>query len=216
MMTYLDLVNGALRRLREEEVVSVASTTYSKMVGDYVNDAKAMIEDAWDWSALRTSVLVKTEKDKVTYALDGTKDDNKALDVINDTSDIFMNYQTRHWFNQQYLPDNVVTGSPTFYTYSGLDDEGDTQIDVYPKPDGEYNIRFNCVMRKGLLENDADKLRIPSQPVLHLTVALLARERGETGGTSAPEYFGIADKHLSDAIALDAQKHPEETIWYTP
>jgi hypothetical protein len=49
-----------------------------------------------------------------------------------------------------------------------------------------------------------------------MAVALLARERGETGGTSAPEYFGIADKFLSDAIALDAQKHPEETIWYTP
>jgi len=53
-------------------------------------------------------------------------------------------------------------------------------------------------------------------PVMHLAIALLARERGETGGTSAPEYFAIADRYLSDAIALDAQKHPEETIFYTP
>jgi hypothetical protein len=53
-------------------------------------------------------------------------------------------------------------------------------------------------------------------PVIHLAIALLARERGETGGTSASEYFGIADNYLSDAIALDAQKHPDETIWYTP
>ena len=45
---------------------------------------------------------------------------------------------------------------------------------------------------------------------------IVARERGETGGTSTAEYFAIADKHLSDAIALDAQKHPEETIFYTP
>jgi len=44
----------------------------------------------------------------------------------------------------------------------------------------------------------------------------LARERGETGGTSTAEYFAVADKSLGDAIALDAQKHPEETIWYTP
>jgi hypothetical protein len=49
-----------------------------------------------------------------------------------------------------------------------------------------------------------------------MTIALLSRERGETGGTSTAEYFAIADKHLSDAIALDAQKHPEETIFYTP
>ena len=72
-----------------------------------------------------------------------------------------------------------------------------------------------------LLENtelsaNSDTLVIPSSPVIHMAIALLSRERGETGGTSTAEYFAIADKHLSDAIALDAQKHPEETIFYTP
>ena len=66
------------------------------------------------------------------------------------------------------------------------------------------------------MSSDTDTLAIPSQPVIHMAVALLARERGETGGTSTPEYFAIADKYLSDAIAMDAQKHPEETIFYTP
>ena len=47
-------------------------------------------------------------------------------------------------------------------------------------------------------------------------VALLARERGETGGTTAQDYFLIADKHLSDAIALDAYKNPEEFIYTVP
>jgi len=79
-----------------------------------------------------------------------------------------------------------------------------------------YSLRFNCTLRNPELSSDTDELLIPSQPVIHSAVALLARERGETGGTSAPEYFGIADKFLSDAIAMDAQKHPEETIWYTP
>ena len=88
-------------------------------------------------------------------------------------------------------------------------------------------MRFNVVLRGDItdggtvlrpdeLVNDTDPLIIPSQPVIHLAVALLARERGETGGTSAPEYFQIADRYLSDAIAMDAQKHPEETIWFTP
>ena len=39
-MTYLNLVNNVLRRLREEEVSSVQDSTYAKMVGDFVNDAK--------------------------------------------------------------------------------------------------------------------------------------------------------------------------------
>jgi len=58
-------------------------------------------------------------------------------------------------------------------------------------------------------------LLIPAMPVIHLAVALAARERGETGGTSTPEYFAMADAYLSDAIALDAQKHPYETDWYS-
>jgi hypothetical protein len=39
-MTYLNLVNNVLRRLREDEVTTVNSDTYSAMVGDYINDAK--------------------------------------------------------------------------------------------------------------------------------------------------------------------------------
>ncbi len=42
-MTYLNLINSVLRRLREEETTSVTSTTYVKMVGDFVNDAKTLV-----------------------------------------------------------------------------------------------------------------------------------------------------------------------------
>jgi hypothetical protein len=52
--------------------------------------------------------------------------------------------------------------------------------------------------------------------VLHLAVAFASRERGETGGTSTQEYFTMANKYLSDAIALDAANAPEKTIFYTP
>jgi len=215
-MTYLNLINNVLRRLREDEVASVNDNTYSKMVGDFINDAKKMVEDAWDWSALRTTLTVTTSADIFNYVLTGSQNKIKVLDVINDTSNLFMQYNTQHWFNDKYLNQSPPSGSPDYYTYNGVNSSGDTQVDIYPKPDGVYNLRFNCTLRNAELSADTDQLVIPSQPVIHLAIALLARERGETGGTSAPEYFGIADKFLSDAIALDAQKHPEETIWYTP
>jgi len=215
-MTYLDLVNNVLRRMREEEVTSVQSTTYSKMVGDFVNDAKKLVEAAWDWSGLRTTLTITTTADIFNYVLTGSQNRIKALDVINDTSNIFMQYRPSSWFNDQYLNQDPASGSPEYYTYNGIDSNGDTQIDVYPKPDGAYTLLFNCVFRNDDLSADIDTLLIPAMPVIHMAIALLARERGETGGTSAAEYFGIADKYLSDAIALDAQKHPDETIWYTP
>ena len=215
-MTYLNIVNNVLRRMREEEVASVASTTYSKMVGDFVNDAKRIVEDSWDWSALRTTLTITTTDDIFNYVLTGSQNRIKELNVINDTSNIIMEYRPAKYFDEQYLVEDPIKGSPKFFTYNGVDSDGDTQIDVYPKPDGVYTLRFNCVLRGADLSADADDLLVPAMPVMHLAIAFLARERGETGGTSAPEYFNIANQYLSDAIALDAQKHPEEVIFYVP
>ena len=215
-MTYLDLVNNVLRRMREEEVTTVTATTYSKMVGDFINDAKRLVETAWSWSALRTTITVNTEADIFSYALTGTETDFTAVTALNDTSNVFLEYRSSVWFADKYLTQSVASGSPQYYTYNGVDTNGDTLVELYPKPDGVYTLRFDVILRNNDLVNDSDKLYIPHMPVMHLAIALLARERGETGGTSAPEYFAIADKYLSDAIALDAAKHPDETTWYTP
>ena len=215
-MTYLEVVNNVLRRIREEEVPSVDSSTYSKMIGDFVNDAKRLVETSWDWSGLKTTVVVDTVADTRTYSILGSKDDIKTMDVSNDTSGFFVPYRTSDWFRKQRLNQPPVHATPEYYTYNGLDTNGDTQVDLYPIPNDVYQLTFRCVLRNPPLVADTDTIRIPWEPVLHFAVALAARERGETGGTSTPEYFAIADKYLSDAIALDAQKHPYATDWYTP
>lgn len=215
-MTYLDLVNNVLRRLRETEVSSVQSTSYSKLIGDLVNDAKDLVETSWDWSALRTTLTITTTADVFNYSLTGSQNNIKELNVLNDTSNLIMQYQTNNWFDSQFLLGNPVSGAPMYYTYNGVDSDGDTLIDVYPKPDGVYSLRFNCALRNGDLSADTDTIKIPAMPVTHLAVAFASRERGETGGTSSTEYFSMANKYLSDAIAMDAARHPEETIFYTP
>jgi hypothetical protein len=215
-MTYLDLVNNVLRRLRETEVSSVQSTSYSKLIGDLVNDAKDLVETSWDWSALRTTLTITTTADVFNYSLTGSQNNIKELNVLNDTSNLIMQYQTNNWFDSQFLLGNPVSGAPMYYTYNGVDTDGDTLIDVYPKPDGVYSLRFNCALRNPDLSADTDTIKIPAMPVVHLAVAFASRERGETGGTSSTEYFSMANKYLSDAIAMDAARHPEETIFYTP
>ena len=89
-------------------------------------------------------------------------------------------------------------------------------IDVYPKPDAVYALRFDAVIRNSVLTSDSDSIAVPENAVVQLAVALASRERGETGGTSTAEYFTIANRYLRDAIAQDAGRHPEETIFYTP
>jgi hypothetical protein len=214
-MTYLNLMNNVLRRLREEETTSVTGTTYVKMVGDFINDAKKLVEESNDWSALRETIVVTTTASDNSYSLTGSGDNVKVMSVINDTQNCFMEYQTKDWFNDSLYIANAAEGAPKYYTYNGLDSSGDTEVLVGPTPDGIYSLRFDVVKRQADLSANTDSLLVPSQPVIHYAVALLARERGETGGTSVAEYFSIADKYLSDAIAIDAAKHPEEMVFRT-
>jgi|TARA_R110002167_G_scaffold253406_1_gene459698 hypothetical protein len=214
-MTYLQLVNSVLRRLRENEVSTVSETSYSRLVGEFVNDAKRLVEDSYDWTALRTTLTVSTIDTAFNYTLIGSQNKMKILDVINDTSNFFMQYKTSRWMDRAFLINDVPTGTPQFYSFNGVDANGDNGVDLYPKPDAAYQVRFNVVLRTADFTTDSEILTVPSSPVVQLATALGARERGETGGTSAAELFGLADRTLADAIAFDAAQHPEETIWYS-
>ena len=62
-MTYLELVNDVLIRLRESAVTTVGETTYSSLIGKFVNDAKRQIEDSYNWNVLGQTITVTTTSD---------------------------------------------------------------------------------------------------------------------------------------------------------
>ncbi len=214
-MTYLQLVNAVLRRLRENEVTTAVGNadSYTKLIGDFVNDAKRLVEDAWDWSSLRTTFTVETQANVFSYALNGTGTASKTLDVVNDTSNAFMRQASSSWMNNAFLNQDAPTGAPTYYSWNGFDANGYLIADIFPIPDGVYALRFNMVDRTQPFTADATVLNVPSAPVIHYAVALASRERGDTGGTSSQELFAIADSTLADAIAMDAARFPSETTW---
>ena len=212
-MTYLQLVNSVLRRLREDEVTTVAQNSYSKLIGEFVNDAKRIVEDSWDWSSLRTILTVQTSANVFSYALVGSGSALKTLDVINDTSNVFMKQASSSWMNNSFLNGEPARSSPCYYSWNGFNESGYAIVDVYPIPNDVYDLRFNVVNRDAAFTDDVSVLNVPSAPVIHYAVALAARERGETGGASAQELYSIADSTLADAIAMDAARFPSETIW---
>jgi len=213
-MTYLQTVNNILKRLRERTVSTVNETTYSTLVSVLVNDAQSSVEDAWSWSGLRTTLTATTSDGIFSYELNGTQSNITVLDVINDTSNYFLQYSTAHSFNNWFLNGNPGTGAPQHYSFNGISADGDTQIDLYPIPDGVYSIHFNVIQRSADLELDSDIISVPSKPIELLAYALAVEERGEEGGASAVSAYSRANHSLQDAISLDALKHPEETMWY--
>lgn len=214
-MTYLDLVNNILRRLRERTVTSIDETAYSTLIGVFINDAKYEIENAWNWSALRKTLTVTTVADTFNYELNGTQNRATVLDALNDTENVFLQYKTAHEMNDLFLNSTPEKASPSYYSFNGISDDGDTLVDLYPIPNGVYTLRFNVVERTADLDAGSDKLLIPAQPVQMLAYAKAIEERGEDGGVNAGSAYITAQRMLNDAIAFDAAKHPEETLWYS-
>jgi len=212
-MTYLEIVNNILRRLRERTVSTVNETAYSTLIGVLVNDAKEECENAWNWSALRTTLSATTVSGTFNYELNGTKNRFKVLDVVNDTSNFFMTYRTASDFNNWFLNQTPAYGTPRYYSFNGISSDGDTQVDLYPIPNGAYDLRFNVVMPQAELTADSNVLLIPEKPVQMLAYAKAVEERGEDGGASANSAYATAQRALNDAISFDSAKHPEEIIW---
>ena len=218
-MTYLQLVNAVLRRLREKEVTTLQtvgdSAAYVRLIGDFVNEAKSQVESAWDWSALRSTLTLNTTANVFNYELNGSRNNFKVLDVWNDSDDIEMQYKDASWFNREFLTASPQLGTPLYYNFNGVSADGDTQVDLYPIPDAVYALRFNVTLRNLELSADTDTIVIPKRPVILLATAMAIEERGEDGGQQSMNAYAAAQSALADEIAMDAARHPEDTIWYS-
>jgi len=211
-MTYLEIVNKVLKRLREPTVASVSENSYSSLIGDLVNVAKREIEDAWNWSTLRTTLTATTAPDLFNYVLRGAGTRFRVLEIINDTDNVFLYPRDGRWFETNLLMTPVQKGSPLYYNFNGVTSYGDTQVDVFPVPDAVYTLRFNVVMPQDDLTIDTEVVQIPYTLLIEGTLARAIAERGEDGGNQDQEmrYRNM----LADLIAIEAGTRPEETTWY--
>jgi hypothetical protein len=218
-MTYLELINSVMRRLREVEVSTAQGSSntnkYARLIGDFVNEAKSQVEVAWDWSALRSTLTLTTAPNVFNYELNNTRNNFKVLNVLNDTNNYEMLYKSGDWFDAQFLLQTNPVGSPVYYNFNGVSVDGDTQVDIFPIPDGVYDIRFNITQRNLALTEDTQTVVIPHRPIILLATAMAIEERGEDGGQQSNNAYGAYRNALADEIALDAARHPEDTIWYS-
>ena len=212
-MNYIQLVNSVLRRLRETEVSSVADNAYSKLIGEFINDAKRQAEDAYPWNALSETLTASTATDIFNYVLVGSGQRFRVIDVLNDTSNSIVQNATTRWMNDQFLLTSVQKGSPAYYNFNGTNTNGDTQVDLFPIPNGVYQIRFNVIKPQVALSSDSDTLLIPSEPVIFNAAARAVAERGEDGGIASSEMYQMYKQSLADAIAIESGRYIEESAW---
>jgi hypothetical protein len=212
-MTYLQLINDVLARLREKEVASVTADSYTKLIGKYVNDIKTQAENAYNWNALANTITVATTNNTYNYVLTGAGQQFKVMDVINDTENVTMRYVDSRRMNEYFLEEPLQKGSPVDYNFNGTQN-GDVLVDVYPIPDKAYNLRFNFFIPQAKLTTNSDVLKIPAEPVILGAYAKAIVERGEDAGMQSSEAWQLYRSALADAIAIESGQFPGELNWY--
>jgi hypothetical protein len=211
---YLELTNDVLIRLREPEASSVSDNAYVKLIARYINDSKRQVEDAYNWNALSETLSADTSADLFNYVLEGTGQRFRIIDVLNDTSNFIMRNASTRWMNQQFLLATPPKGAPMYYNFNGTNSDGDTQVDLFPIPDGVYNIRFNVIRPQVELLTNSDQLLVPHEPVVLGALARAQAERGEDGGVQSAETYALFKQSLADAIGLESARYVEEEAWY--
>jgi hypothetical protein len=214
MKTFLQLVNTTLTGIREDNATDVAQDDYVSMVAKFVNDAKQQVEDSYDWSAYITEYDITTVVDQDIYSLVGSANRVKLDFMIDTTNGGIVREGVRKVLSISALRNNHPSGVANVYANNGVDGSGDATIRLFPKPNDVRTITTSGWWRPTDLVTNEDILLIPYAPVQDLALAMAVRERGEVSGQTSLEYFEIAKRSLSDAIAYDSARNDEETTWY--
>ena len=213
-MTYLELVNSVLRRLRENTVATVSQSAYSQLVGMYVNDAKRQVEDAWGWEVLDTSLPVTTAPSTTLYTVTGSGIRQRGVSANITTSGQQTSLRQRplKWMQDQHQLTTVQSSRPVYFAWSG-NDGTDSKVELFPTPDGIYNISFNMTVPQVSLMDDADVMMVASEPVIAGAFARALVERGEDGGLSSSEAYSVFKSILSDYIAVESTHTDNNDVW---
>jgi hypothetical protein len=209
-MTYLELVNDVLARLREQTVTTVNATPYSTLIGKFVNDAKRQVEDAFPWNVLGKDITVTTTAGTYKYSLTGAGQKFQVLDAINSTSNIPLEnigfVQMNRYQNYAIVPAATI---PNQYVFDGVDSNYDAKVTLYPRPDGVYSLLFSLAVPQATLSSDSTVCLVPDVLVAQNAYSRALVERGEDGSMNSSEAFLLYKSMLSDYIALEGTRFPD-------
>jgi hypothetical protein len=131
------------------------------------------------------------------------------MDVINTTSNVGMKNISFVEMNRYQNLVPTTNGIPQFYAFDGVDASSDTKVTLYPRPDGVYSIPFSLTVPQATLASDATSILVPDFLVAQNAYARALVERGEDGGLSSSEAYQLYKSMLSDYIALEGTRYPE-------
>jgi hypothetical protein len=214
-LTWLQIINRVLVRLRESTVAANNTSDYSTHIGQVVNQVKTEIEEAFQWNTLRDTYTIPMVVGTTSYTFTGAGPAAVVIDGWNTTRQYELCRGTNYEFNQRYFGvATVQTGPVTEYIPAGTSADHDLKIDVWPKPDNTDTLTFTIYKPQADLAADGDVPLVPQNLLIEEVVARMLSERGDEGAQPmTPGQTFIRMDLLSSAIAREAGHTSDEQDW---
>jgi len=238
-VNYLECCNEVLVRMREDEIDNVKdkdNEPQQKLVTRFVKDAYSFVQKSHTWNSSRRIWTVGLQQNEAVYPL-GVQAGQAQIYSIR----YGMTEQQLIEVTQPDLARRRQKhGKPVYFAPSQMTN-GNLAIQVHPTPDENYTgnageaslygvAEYTVALYNGGLSHDkqlvvegykmssvpvenADIIELPDQVVLYYALALASRERGEVGGQSSQELFGLSRSYMSDAISWDVSNSRGEYLW---
>ena len=223
-MTFLEMINDVLVRLREPKITIIGETPYSEMIGRFLNDAKRRVESAHNWMALSVTAKVTTVEGVTEYILNDVGTRFKVIGVYNTTQQADVNLMPLQELSRQLRMPTPPQGSCTHYSFNGVSSSGlsgtsaqrrdhDPLVTLFPMPIVQEEVLFDMYASTDSLVQDIDTPLVPGYLLVDYAYAKAIAERGEDGGISASEAAAMWNADLADEIAIEASRFPDQLIW---
>lgn len=225
-MTQLEMINKILLRLREDDVTTITENDYARLIGAFINDAKADLEDInHSWSQYETEIDVAILADGTrTYDLTGTNDRSYLLrsgrpgyDQMPMAFDITTDEMT--WLNDISLKDlrasralqnDVTSDRPTLFSIQADNDLGDGwKIQLVWGSDTARSWRMYWhVPQADLALNGTDdntQILLPNRPIELRALAYAINEREIAQDPASQKAWARSTDSIAAALELDMQ-----------
>lgn len=212
-LSYLQIVNKVLTRLRESTVSSIASSEYATLIGEFVNDTRREIEKAFQWDANGVVLPVATVAGTAAYTVTGSGRYQRGVEINDTTNRCKLSPMPIQWImDQMQLTGTPQTGNPAFYAWDGFNGT-DSTIRLFPVPSGVFNLQLNMYVDNSNLSADTDIPTVDADLIILGAYARAEVERGEEGGLQSSEAYQLFRSALSDAIAIESNRFIENSCW---
>lgn len=211
-MTFLQLINEVLIRLRSDQVSIIDQDKYATLIGRFVNEAKRQVEDAWSWDANNISVTFVTTPGVSKYTVTGIGVRARDVVINNFTNKAILRNAPKQWILDQQQLATVTNAQPSWFAWDG-NNGVDAALQLYPTPNSAVTIYVNANVPQVDLVAASDVLTVPWEVVVANAYARALVERGEDGGLMSSEAYGLYKSVLADRIALDSSNGVEYECW---